>query len=126
MGVAVMRFEFATAGRILFGAGALREVGSIAAGMGRRALVVAGASLERAAGLLDSLDTARVEAVPFVVEDEPTVEVALAATTLARERGCNLSIGFGGGSAIDTAKAAAARLTAAAVRLTPQRRRQRC
>jgi len=111
MGVAVMRFEFATAGRILFGAGALREVGSIAAGMGRRALVVAGASLERAAGLLDSLDTARVEAVPFVVEDEPTVEVALAATTLARERGCNLSIGFGGGSAIDTAKAAAALLT---------------
>jgi alcohol dehydrogenase YqhD (iron-dependent ADH family) len=35
-----MRFEFATATRIFFGAGTLREVGPVAAGMGRRALVV--------------------------------------------------------------------------------------
>jgi alcohol dehydrogenase class IV len=37
-----MRFEFATAGRIIFGAGTLSEVGPIAAGAGKRALVVTG------------------------------------------------------------------------------------
>ena len=37
-----MRFEFATATRIIFGAGVLREVGPLAAEMGRSALVVTG------------------------------------------------------------------------------------
>ena len=50
-----MRFEFATATRILFGAGTLREAGQIAAGLGRRALVVTGRTPERARRLLDGL-----------------------------------------------------------------------
>ncbi len=41
-----MLFEFATASRILFGPGVVKEVGSVAAKMGKRALVVTG----RAAG----------------------------------------------------------------------------
>ena len=47
-----MRFEFATANRIIFGAGTLDEVGPIAAEMGNRALVVTGRSVDRAAPLL--------------------------------------------------------------------------
>jgi len=47
-----MRFEFATAPRILFGAGTLREVGAIARTMGRRALVVTGRDPGRAGTLL--------------------------------------------------------------------------
>ena len=43
-----MRFEFATATRIIFGAGVLHEVGPLAAEMGRKALVVTGGSPERA------------------------------------------------------------------------------
>ena len=39
-----MRFEFATATRIIFGAGTLREVGPLAREFAPRALVVAGAS----------------------------------------------------------------------------------
>ena len=35
-----MRFEFATATRIYFGAGVFENVGKLAAGMGKRALVV--------------------------------------------------------------------------------------
>ena len=50
-----MRFEFATATRIIFGAGTLREVGPLAAEMGSRALVVTGRTPERAARLLDAL-----------------------------------------------------------------------
>ena len=37
-----MRFEFATATRIIFGVGRVREVGAIAQTFGRRALVVTG------------------------------------------------------------------------------------
>src|ERR1035438_8238442 len=44
-------FEFATAGRIVFGEGSLRQVPAAAASMGRRALLVTGASGERAAPL---------------------------------------------------------------------------
>jgi hypothetical protein len=40
----VMRFEFATATRILFGPGTVQEVASLALGMGTRAFVVTGRS----------------------------------------------------------------------------------
>ena len=39
-----MSFEFATASRILFGEGRIREVGALAAGFGTRALLVQGGS----------------------------------------------------------------------------------
>ena len=35
-----MRFEFATASRIIFGPGTLREAGTVAKGLGRRALAM--------------------------------------------------------------------------------------
>jgi alcohol dehydrogenase class IV len=106
-----MRFEFATATRIIFGAGALPEVGPIAAGMGRRALIVTGRSTERAAPLCDDLAKQGVETVTFSVAGEPTTDVARQGVERAREAGCDVVIGFGGGSALDTGKAVAALLT---------------
>ena len=50
-----MRFEFATATRIVFGTGALKEVGAITATLGKRTLVVTGRTAERAASVLDVL-----------------------------------------------------------------------
>jgi alcohol dehydrogenase class IV len=55
-----MRFEFATAARILFGEGVVREVGPAAAAMGRRALLVTGVSRDRAAPLFALLEAAGV------------------------------------------------------------------
>ena len=43
-----MRFEFATAGRILFGPGSHEEFGSIAGEFGKRALIVHGSNAARA------------------------------------------------------------------------------
>ncbi|MBC8446129.1 MAG: iron-containing alcohol dehydrogenase, partial [Chloroflexi bacterium] len=106
-----MRFEFATATRIIFGAGTLQEIGPLAAEMGSRALVVTGRTPARAAPLLDLLAVQGIEAVTFSVAGEPTTEVARLGTQRAREAGCNLVIGFGGGSALDTGKAIAALLT---------------
>ncbi|MGA9348277.1 MAG: iron-containing alcohol dehydrogenase [Anaerolineae bacterium] len=106
-----MRFEFATATRILFGTGTLHEVGPLAAEMGSRALVVTGRRPARAKPLLDLLTVQGIEAITFSVAGEPTTEVARLGTQSAREVDCDLVIGFGGGSALDTGKAVAALLT---------------
>jgi len=106
-----MRFEFATAARIIFGSGTLGKVGPLAAEMGSRALVVTGRTVERARPLFDVLAAQGIDYVTFAVAGEPTTEVVSEGTQLAREAGCDLIIGFGGGSALDTGKAIAALLT---------------
>ena len=50
-----MPFEFATASRIVFGAGTSAQVGAIARELGRHALVVTGQSPERVFALLDAI-----------------------------------------------------------------------
>jgi len=105
------RFEFATATRIIFGPGTLGEVGPIAAQMGHRALVVTGRTSTRAAPLIDQLAAQDVETITYATTGEPTVEAARQGTQRARDAGCDLVIGLGGGSAIDTGKAIAALLT---------------
>ena len=105
-----MRFEFATATRIVFGPGTLAEVGPIAAELGSRALVVTGRTIARATSLLDALSAAGIETVTYTVPNEPTIDIARAGTERAREAGCDLVVGFGGGSAVDAGKAIAALL----------------
>ena len=106
-----MRFEFATATRILFGPGTLQEVASLALGMGKRAFVVTGRSAERAAPLLERLKEHRVESVLANVPGEPTTDLALAGVERARETQCDFVIGIGGGSVLDAGKAIAALMT---------------
>lgn len=103
-----MRFEFATAARIMFGPGTLKEAGNLAAGFGRRALVTVGFDPARGARLLDLLSAAGVEAVVVQVAGEPTTDLAREGARRAIDAGCELVIGYGGGSAMDAAKAIAA------------------
>jgi alcohol dehydrogenase class IV len=106
-----MRFEFATATRIVFGPGTLREAGGLARALGARALVVTGRNPHRAAGLLSTLESAGVGAAVFSIPGEPRTDDVTNGVQRAREHQCDLVIGFGGGSAIDAAKAIAALLT---------------
>ena len=106
-----MRFEFTTANRILFGAGTLREVGPIAAGSGRRALIVNGKQGERVAPLLAILAEHQIESIPFSVAGEPTVSLVVQGVETARQTACDLIVGIGGGSVLDAAKAIAILLT---------------
>ncbi len=106
-----MRFEFATANRIIFGAGTFGECGPLVTRMGHCALVVTGRSVERAAPLLESLRTHQVEAVTFSVPGEPTVDLVREGVHTARTTGCDVVIGVGGGSVLDTAKAIAVLVT---------------
>ena len=105
-----MRFDFATAARILFGEGRCLEVSSLASEMGRRALVVTGSAPSRAEPLIESLSRAGLGPVVFCTSGEPTTGTAADGVRLAREAGCDVVVGFGGGSALDAAKAVAALL----------------
>ena len=98
-----VRFDFATAARVLFGAGAVREVAPAARAMGRGVLVVTGRSPERAAPLARELDAA-----VYPVDGEPTVDLVREGVRAARACRAEVIIAFGGGSAIDAGKAVAA------------------
>jgi alcohol dehydrogenase class IV len=103
-------FQFATATKIVFGAGALAELPRLVQGLGTRAWLVLGQaqrhgpmarSLLEGAGL--SVETARVAG-------EPTVEDVVAIVAAARAGRAELIVGVGGGSVLDAAKAVAALL----------------
>jgi alcohol dehydrogenase class IV len=97
-------FEFATAGRILAGSGRAADLPGVLAGLGSRVLVCTGADPARHAELLAELG---MPAAVFAVAGEPTVDVAQAGVTAAREHGADVVAAIGGGSVIDTAKAVA-------------------
>jgi alcohol dehydrogenase class IV len=102
-----MRFDFVTSRRILFGEGVVREVAGIAAEYGHHALLVTGRSPERSAGLVRDLRSEGIEAVPFAVAGEPTLEVARAGVAVARQARIQMVIAVGGGSVLDAGKAIA-------------------
>ncbi|HLP78338.1 MAG TPA: iron-containing alcohol dehydrogenase, partial [Candidatus Paceibacterota bacterium] len=106
-----MRFEFATATKIIFGAGSLREAGPLAKTFAQRALVVTGQHPGRAEPLYSVLRKSGVEPIVFPGTGEPDIKTIEDGTELAWAEQCDLVIGFGGGSAIDTGKAIAAMLT---------------
>lgn len=106
-----MNFEFATATRIVFGAGMLAEAGAIAAPLGRNALLVTGADPFRATRLIALLRAASVRLTRFVVVGEPTLDLARQGAETARRENVDLVLAFGGGSVIDAGKAIAALAT---------------
>jgi alcohol dehydrogenase class IV len=61
--------------------------------------------------LLAGLREVNVSATPFPVTGEPTIGTVQVGRALAKREGCEVVVGFGGGSALDAAKAIAAMLT---------------
>jgi alcohol dehydrogenase class IV len=105
-----MKFEFATATRVVFGAGAANDIGMIAREFGRRALVVTGRDARRAERVQAGLKSAGVGVVTFSVAGEPELATVEAGTKLGRAENCSVVVGLGGGSALDAGKAIAAML----------------
>jgi len=91
-------FEFATAGRIVFGAGTFAQLETIAAGLGKRPLIVTG---RRPRCPLP-------EGQVFSVASEPTITLIREGVEAFRAANCDMVIAIGGGSAIDAGKAIAA------------------
>jgi alcohol dehydrogenase class IV len=97
-----MRFEFATATRIIFGEGMAATLPDLARTFGARPFVVTGSSRERAAALVSALP-----AETFAVSGEPTVDLVREGARQAQDAACDVVISIGGGSAIDAGKAIA-------------------
>ena len=97
-----MRFEFATATRIIFGEGTAAGLPELAHTFGTRPMVVTGASPERARPLVLALS-----AESFAVAGEPTVDLVREGVRRVHQTGCDFVISIGGGSAIDAGKAIA-------------------
>ena len=106
-----MNFEFATAMRIVFGAGAVNQVAANARPFGSRALVVTGRNPQRTEPLLAGLRANGQGAVTFAVAGEPEISTVEQGVALARAERCDFVIALGGGSVIDAGKAIAAMLT---------------
>ena len=104
--------EFRLPGVIHFGWGAVEKVGEEAARLGRRALLVTGRTAMKRTGAADRLRTvlsdAGVESVLFdQVESDPSGTTIDRGGKTAREEGCDLVVGLGGGSPMDAARAIA-------------------
>ena len=107
-----MRFEFATATRIIFGAGTLPQAAAAAQDMGRRALLVTDprtATLSRP--LSEALTARGIEQSMCCITGEPTTDIVTVGLQRAHDNACDIVIGIGGGSVLDTAKAIAALMT---------------
>ena len=103
-----MNFEFATASRIIFGSGSIRQLPQLASEKGRHVLLVTGSQPSRVGDCIQSLREAGLRHTLYPVAGEPTIEAVSQAKAAALSAGCDLVIGIGGGSVLDTAKAIAA------------------
>jgi alcohol dehydrogenase class IV len=106
-----MRFEFATATRIIFGPGTISEAASLSGNTGKRAFIITGSTNERAEPLIERLCKQGTGYMTFNVSGEPTTTIAAEAVQVARQAKCDMVISIGGGSVLDTGKVVAAMLT---------------
>lgn len=105
------RWQFATAGQILFGRGAAGEAVAVVSGFGSRVLVATGRTPRRAAWLIDALAARGCTCLTFPAGHEPDLAAAREGAETARRERIEVVVGVGGGSALDTAKAISALAT---------------
>ncbi|MBN1380922.1 MAG: iron-containing alcohol dehydrogenase [Deltaproteobacteria bacterium] len=94
--------------RVIFGKGAMKRLASELEGKGDKAVVITDQILKDKCGdLVEALSTVGYDVKIWDgVEADPTLDVALRASRFLLDINPQWVIGFGGGSAIDTAKAA--------------------
>jgi alcohol dehydrogenase class IV len=102
-------FEFATSNRIIFGAGKLNELGRQIEGGVQHLLLVRGGSSNAIPRVREILSASGIPCAEFQVHGEPTIDVVREGVVAAQ--GCDVVIGLGGGSVLDTGKAIAALVT---------------
>jgi alcohol dehydrogenase class IV len=105
----MVSFEFATSDRIIFGPGKLNELGKQIEGRAKRLLLVSGLSSDAIPRVKEILSSQEIPFAEFEVHGEPAVEVLREGVKAARS--CDMVIGLGGGSVLDTGKAIAALAT---------------
>lgn len=108
-------FSYYMPTRIFFGAGSVKKLSRAPLPAGRGLLITGGSSTTKL-GYVDKVCAALAEAghemtVYRDVQPNPTIENVRECAAIAREQACTFVVGLGGGSSIDTAKAAAVMTT---------------
>ncbi|MCU0226951.1 MAG: iron-containing alcohol dehydrogenase [Bryobacterales bacterium] len=105
-----MRFEFASATRIVFGEGCAQQAVEIARTFGARILLVCGRDPRRAGFLVDALGQSGVAVALCSVHGEPTIEFVRQAVAEHAAFQPRAVVAIGGGSVLDAGKAISALL----------------
>jgi alcohol dehydrogenase class IV len=103
-----INFEFATSTRIIFENGSFSKVPGLIQNFGSNVLIVTGKSKNLAYQLSESLKEIDIHSEIFSIHSEPEIFDIEQGTILARKTLCNVVVGIGGGSSVDSAKAIAA------------------
>jgi alcohol dehydrogenase class IV len=104
-------FEFATANRIIFGAGKLNGLADQLKGRAKRLLLVCGNSSDAIPRVREILSAQGIPFDEFHMHGEPTVDTASEGVLVALQHGADMVIGLGGGSVLDAGKAISALAT---------------
>lgn len=109
-------YVFQSPEKIIYGPGALDQVGTETAALGQRALIVTGKNSARKSGILDkllsSIKSSGVQAAVFdEVSQDPDIETVERGVEAARRAKSQVIVALGGGSALDAAKGIGMMLT---------------
>ena len=104
-----MAYQFTVPSRCVFGSGALDQCEMTIKGYGKKAFIVTGKVVTKSGilkKLTDRLDTWGIEYEVFnEIIGEPTDEMIVEGVKAYKKAGCDFTIGIGGGSPLDSAKA---------------------
>ncbi len=110
----MMKFSLGRLPQIIFAPGARKELGRLASGYGKRALIITGGSSLRKSGMFDEISSALAQSgigiETLAVTGEPSPELVDGAVQSFRNSGIGAVIAIGGGSVIDAGKAVSAML----------------
>ncbi len=109
-----MDFNFVTSGQIVFKSGVHANIGEIVRNIGKKALILHGASLNKdyLCLMAKSLNENGIEVAEHINKSsEPSVDMVDSVVSAIKENKCDFIIAVGGGSVIDTAKAASGLVT---------------
>ena len=102
-------FEWNLETKLVFGSGEYARLGEIVKPLGKKAILVTMQKIAEEQGWIkdgsESLEKSGVECVPYAgIQSNPRTTQVDEAVALAKENGCDVVIGVGGGSAMDAAK----------------------
>jgi alcohol dehydrogenase class IV len=106
----MVQFDFATAGRIIFRAGAVQECRKVLPEFGKRAALITGTGSAQPDIVISILRELGMDWEQIAVAGEPTIDFIQSAVARTREAQCDFVVAIGGGSVLDSGKALGALL----------------